>query len=227
MRTQFDRNLDRIRGNIRTLGEMANQATTRAVNALINRNFSEAREVKRDDHSTDALRYQVENECVILLATQQPVTRDLRELVAATFVAVELERCGDYAKGVAKAARRITRANTDMSTYNLAEMEILARDMVQRAVNAFINTDTKAAQVVIDDDNRMDRMYDDLLSSMMSDMTSNGAHIEGGAWLIHAGHCLERYADRATNIAERVLFVATGNITGDLNVHTLEQTRKI
>ena len=227
MRTQFDRDLDRIRGNILALGERANQATARAVNALIKRDFSEAREVKRDDHSTDALRYQVENECMVLLATQQPVTRDLRELVAATFVAVELERCGDYAKGVAKAARRITRANTDISIYNLAEMEALARDMVQRSVNAFVTKDAKAAEAVIVDDERMDRMYDDLLNGVMTDMINNGAHIEGGTWLIHAGHCLERTADRATNIAERVLFVATGNITGDLNVHSFEQSRKV
>src|SRR5512143_573974 len=107
MRTLFHNRLQRIREDIALLCTQASQATERAVNALILRDYEAAREVKRSDRASDQLRYEVEMECLGLIATQQPVARDLRMLAAATLIAVELERCGDYAKGVAKAARRI------------------------------------------------------------------------------------------------------------------------
>ena len=155
------------------------------------------------------------------------MARDLRVLAATALVAVELERCGDYAKGIAKAARRITRTNADISTYNLSQMDILARDMLDRSVNAFISVDGRAALQVIEDDNRLDQMYNELLTQVITDMTSDALHIEGGTWLLHAGHCVERLADRATNIAERVIFIETGTLPGDMNVHTANEARKL
>jgi phosphate transport system protein len=219
--------MELIRDTIKLMGDQVNQASARAVAALINRNFQEAREVKRSDRSIDQLRYEVENACVMQMATQQPVARDLRVLAATALVAVELERCGDYAKGIAKAARRITRTNADISTYNLSQMDTLARDMLDRSVNAFISVDSRAALQVIEDDNRLDQMYNELLTQVITDMTSDALHIEGGTWLLHAGHCLERLADRSTNIAERVIFIETGNLTGDMNVHPASEARKL
>ncbi|MCL5998567.1 MAG: phosphate signaling complex protein PhoU [Chloroflexi bacterium] len=227
MRTQFNLELDKIRDSIRQLGALANIATARAVNALINHDYAQAREVKREDRSTDQLRYDIENACLTVIATQQPVARDLRELVAATLVAVELERCGDYAKGIAKSARRITRANAQVSSYNLPEMDTLARNMLERCVNAFVTIDVATAQAVIADDNRIDQLYNELVAGVTTDMTASATHIEGGTWLLHAGHCLERLADRATNIAERVLFIDSGDLVGDMNVHRIGEARKI
>jgi phosphate transport system protein len=219
--------MELIRDTIKLMGDQVNQASARAVAALINRNFQEAREVKRSDRSIDQLRYEVENACVMQMATQQPVARDLRVLAATALVAVELERCGDYAKGIAKAARRITRTNADISTYNLSQMDVLARDMLDRSVNAFISVDSRAALQVIEDDNRLDQMYNELLTQVITDMTADALHIEGGTWLLHAGHCVERLADRATNIAERVIFIETGTLPGDMNVHTANEARKL
>jgi phosphate transport system protein len=94
-------------------------------------------------------------------------------------------------------------------------------------VNAFISVDSRAALQVIEDDNRLDQMYNELLTQVITDMTSDALHIEGGTWLLHAGHCLERLADRSTNIAERVIFIETGNLTGDMNVHPANEARKL
>jgi phosphate transport system protein len=227
MRTQFNNELNRIRENIRILGGQANQAVAKAVAALLNSDYQEAREVKRSDHTTDQLRYEIENSCLILIATQQPVARDLRELAAGTFVAVELERCADYAKGIAKAARRISRANTAIKPYNLREMEASARSMLERAVNAFVGVDVPAARAIIQDDAYVDKLYNDLLIAVIGDMTQKTIPIESGIWLLHAGHCLERYADRTTNIAERVIFVDSGDYVGDLNQHSVNEIRQL
>jgi phosphate transport system protein len=219
MRTLFDRELSEIREGIQIMGARAGGALARAVASLINRNFDEAREVKRDDKLMDELRYKIENDCLHAMATQQPVARDLRELLAATFVAVELERIGDYGKGVAKAARRITRSNSGLGAQNLDEMDVLARAMLQKCVTAFINRDITLAREVIAADGELDANYNTLLTRTMQEMSANTGHIESGTWLLHAGHCLERVGDRATNIAERVIFVETGELTGDLNVN--------
>ena len=225
-RTLFDTEINKIRTDIAQLSANVSNATSRAVASLINRDFDEARAVKQDDKITDQLRYQVENECLTTIATQQPVARDLREIVAATFVAVELERCGDYAKGVAKAARKITRCDSGLGPYNLSEMDRVARGMLERATQAFVEKDTETAQVIIEEDNFVDKLYNDLVVYTTTMMSNDPSYIECGVWLMHAGHCLERIADRATNIAERVIFVETG-VAADMNKHTAEESRKI
>ena len=227
MRSVFERELKDIRDGIATLSTQAINATSSAVDALISRNFEEAREIKREDKLTDDLRYQVENACLLAMVTQQPVARDVRELVSATIVAAELERCGDYAKGIAKAARRMTRHDVKMDTFNLRDMDMLARDMLQRSTQAFLDGDVAAAKAVLIDDEKLDSLYNDLLRMAMADMSATPAHIECGTWLLHAGHCLERIGDRATNVAERAIFIETGDNPGDLNVHGPEQSRDL
>lgn len=227
MRTQFDKELADIRNSIRQLGAQASNATARAIESLINRNLKEARAVKHDDLSSDTLRYEIENLCLNVIATQQPVARDLRELTAATFVAVELERCGDYAKGIAKAARRIIRANSQVGTFAIREMADQARLMLDQSVDAFVRQDAALARELIDMDQIVDAHYDALLQQVTADMSLQTDHIEGGIWMLHAGHCLERIGDRATNIAERVIFLDTGVFTGDLNTHKTDAARSL
>lgn len=227
MRTQFDKELADIRNSIRQLGAQASSATARAIEALLNRDLEEARAVKRDDLSSDTLRYNIESLCLNVIATQQPVARDLRELTAATFVAVELERCGDYAKGIAKAARRIIRSGSPIGAFALREMADNARAMLDRSVEAFVRQDAALARELIDMDQIVDEHYDALLQQVTADMVSQASHIEGGIWVLHAGHCLERIGDRATNIAERVIFLDTGEFTGDLNVRKVDGARPL
>ncbi len=215
-RTLFDKELTDIRTTIQILGERADIATERAVQALIDRDFEMALYVKQEDATSDQLRYQLENRCVTVLATQHPVARDLREVLAATFVATELERCGDYAKGIAKAARHIIKSkNTQFGPYNLTDMSRLARQILQRTTKAFLDKDPDTARALVNDDEYIDKLYNDLVVYTTTIMTGDPTHIECGVWLMHAGHCLERIGDRATNIAERVIFMQEGEL-GDL-----------
>lgn len=227
MRSILEGELQSVRDGITALVAQAVDATKRAVDALVNRNFDEAREVKRDDKAMDALRYDIERVCLAAMATQQPVAHDLRELIAASIVAVELERCGDYAKGVAKAARRIARSDGSISPFNLPDMDRLARSMLERSARAFLEGDVQLAQQVLEDDERLDQMYNALLAQAMNAMADSPRHIESGMWLLHAGHSLERIGDRATNVAERAIFVATGELTGDLNAHDSGQAHAL
>lgn len=217
-RTLFDRELTHIRATIQTLGERADTATARAVEALVNRDYDAAVSVKAEDATSDQMRYELESECVMVLATQQPVARDLREVLAATFVATELERCGDYAKGIAKAARRITKSNNDQfGPYNLTDMSRMAREMLQRSTKAFLDKDSQAARALVNDDEYIDKLYNDLVVYTTTVMTNDPSNIECGVWLMHAGHCLERIGDRATNIAERVIFMQDGELSDRKN----------
>ncbi len=215
-RTLFDRALDHIRSTLQTLGERADNATERAMQALVDRDFDAAMLVKQEDATSDKLRYDLEHECVTVMATQNPVARDLREVLAATFVATELERCGDYAKGIAKAARRISQnSNANVGPYNLLDMSRAARELLQRSTKAFLNKDADAARALVDDDEYINKLYNDFVVYATTLMTNDPVNIEDGIWLMHAGHCLERIGDRATNIAERVIFMQEGAL-GDL-----------
>lgn len=217
MRAQFHSELDKIRGNIQVLGMQATQAASNAMHALSTLDMNEAKAVKQNDRSSDQLRYEVENACLVLMATQQPVARDLQILTTAMFVAVELERCGDYAKGIAKAARRIIRAGTAVNIYNLPEMEASACQMLARAVDAFTLFDLPTSQAVIRDDAYVDHLYQNLRREVIADMTSSAMSVESGAWVLHAGHCLERFADRAADIATRVKSIAEREDALDLS----------
>ena len=228
MRPHLDQELQAIRASILELGARVSGATGQATHALLNRDLDEAREVKREDQTSDALRYAIENACVVTMATQQPMARDLRALLGAAFIAVELERCGDYAKGVAKAARRIVRvAPAPDSEFNLARMAEMARNMLDRSVSAFAASDPDAAKTVMSEDDLLDVYYDALLKAVVARMSADPAFADHGIWLLHAGHCLERIGDRATNIAERVVFIATGALTGDTNTHSVERGRSL
>ena len=137
-------------------------------------------------------------------------------MLAATFVATELERCGDYAKGIAKAARRISQnSNANVGPYNLLDMSRAARELLQRSTKAFLNKDADAARALVDDDEYINKLYNDFVVYATTLMTNDPVNIEDGIWLMHAGHCLERIGDRATNIAERVIFMQEGAL-GDL-----------
>ena len=228
MRPHLDQELQAIRNSILDLGGRVSGAIGQATHALLNRDLEEAREVKREDQTSDAMRYAIENACVVTMATQQPMARDLRALLGAAFVAVELERCGDYAKGIAKSARRIVRAApAPDSGFNLTQMAEAARNMLDRSVAAFAAADPEAAKTVMAEDDSLDVLYDALLKAVVARMSADPAFADHGIWLLHAGHCLERIGDRATNIAERVVFIATGALVGDTNTHSVERTRSL
>ncbi|MCS7324969.1 MAG: hypothetical protein NZ532_06490, partial [Thermoflexales bacterium] len=145
MRLELERERARIHQALKALSEQAAAESQRAVRALLSGDVEEALAVREEDKAADAMRYQLENECVAAIARQQPVGQDARELLAASIVAVELERCGDYAKGVARAARRIIKAGGGVDAAELAKMDAIVRSMLERSTYAFLKQDSEAA----------------------------------------------------------------------------------
>ncbi len=217
MRLELERERARIHEALKTLSDQVVAESQRAVRALLSSNVEEALLVREEDKEADVLRYQVENDCVVTIARQQPVGQDARELLAASIVAVELERCGDYAKGVARAARRIVKAGGGVDAADLAKMDALVRSMLERSMQAFLKQDAEAATQVLRDDDVVDQIYDELVQRTLNRMIDAPNTIESNLWLLHAAHCLERIGDRATNIAEQALFVVSGETPVDQN----------
>ncbi|MDW8395283.1 MAG: phosphate signaling complex protein PhoU [Anaerolineae bacterium] len=217
MRLELERERARIHQALKALSEQAAAESQRAVRALLSGDVEEAFAVREEDKAADAMRYQLENECVAAIARQQPVGQDARELLAASIVAVELERCGDYAKGVARAARRIIKAGGGVDAAELAKMDAIVRSMLERSTYAFLKQDSEAANQVLHDDDLVDQIYEALVRHTLDRMIETPSTIESNLWLLHAAHCLERIGDRATNIAEQALFVITGETPTDRN----------
>lgn len=210
-RDQYDHDLKRLVTEIRGLGETVSGAVREAIRQYRARDLEAAARLVAFDARVNAHRLRIENETLTLIATQQPVARDMRLLAAVLDIAGELERVGDYAKGIAK----ITLASDDMPR----EPEILALvdamcdravEMLDDVVDAFADGDARWARSIIPRDDAVDALYKQVFAAVLRLPSGDGQAIEHANYVLAVAHNLERTADRCTNIAERVIFAATG-----------------
>ena len=211
-RSLLDKELTQIRDDIIRLGDMVDQAIERAMDALNNRNVALAHEIINNDEEVNRLRYEIEHECLRVLATQQPAAGDLRTVVAAIHLTVELERIGDHASGIAQLVDRLEEEDEIDSLHKLPKMAKRARQMVHEGITAFINQDAEMALAMIKQDDKIDKQYRRLFRETVKEMR-DADYIRRATFLLWVGHNLERIGDRATNIAERVIFMVTGEFT--------------
>jgi phosphate transport system protein len=208
-RSLLDKELAQIRENIIQLGDMVDKAIEKAMLAMSDHNMSMAQEVVNGDEKVNLLRYEIEQECLRVLATQQPAAVDLRTVIAAIHLTVELERIGDHASGIARLVERLDREEEIDSLHKLPKMAKRARQMVQEGVTAFINHDATLAHAMIKQDDKIDKQYKRLFRETLDEMKDD-QYIRRATFLLWTGHNLERIGDRATNMAERVIFMVTG-----------------
>ncbi len=208
-RSLLDKELAQIRENIIQLGDMVDKAIEKAMLAMSDHNISMAQEVVNSDEKVNLLRYEIEQECLRVLATQQPAAVDLRTVIAAIHLTVELERIGDHASGIARLVERLDREEEIDSLHKLPKMAKRARQMVQEGITAFINHDAALAQAMIKQDDKIDKQYKRLFRETLNEMKDD-QYIRRATFLLWTGHNLERIGDRATNMAERVIFMVTG-----------------
>ena len=216
-RYRFERQLNRLAEDILQLGSMARSAVRRSMDALANRNVELARTVIAEDLGINRLRFDIESQCYALLATEQPVAGDMRRIAAALTIANDLERIGDHAKRIASICIRMQEAPQAMPQTDLGHMSDMALDMLDRALQLLVKPDVAEAQAVCKDDDGVDALHKQSFNRVLGYMLANPRFIQTGTYLIQVAHELERVADRATNIAERVIYSATGELV-DLNV---------
>lgn len=208
-RTILDKELKKLNDDIIRLSSMVMENIENAMVALYQRNVPLASEVVTVDEEINRLRYEIEEESLLILATQAPAATDLRTVVAAIHIAVELERIGDHAAGIARLVERMEDEDEIESLHKLPKMEKQAMKMLQGGIDAYINNDAKAALTLMDRDNKIDKHYRRLFQEALEAMRDDN-YIRRATYLLWVGHNLERIGDRATNIAERVIFMSTG-----------------
>ncbi len=211
-RETFDRQLQSLLDEVMVLGSMAEQAVTASVEALRQRDLEASRRIGAADQKINEKRYAIENGVITLIATQQPMARDLRLLAAVLEIITELERIADYAKGISKINLLIGRQPVIKPVPQIPEMADLAVGMLRRALLAFINRDAETARQIPVEDDVVDDLYNQICHEMLQIMMVAPSLIDRANYLIWAAHNLERMADRVTNICERIVFAVTGEI---------------
>jgi phosphate transport system protein len=170
-----------------------------------------AERVIGDDAVIDARRYAIEEEAVGVIATQEPVARDLRLLIAILNVIVDLERMADHAEGIARIVLRHGDRPLAPPPADLWRMADIATSMLEGALDAFAARDVEAARRVADRDDEVDELMERVCRDLVEDMLRDQSSVRRSMYLIWAAHDLERIADRATNICERVVYLVTGD----------------
>lgn len=208
-RSLLDRDLAGLTDKTQQLASMVLEALDRAMQALHTRDLQLARNVIEGDKEINALRYQIEEDCLRTLATQQPAASDLRLIIATTHIAVELERIGDHASSIADVVQRMAEEDQILSLHKLPKMAKHADRMLKKSIDAFLNRDAEMALSISRREEKIDKHYDTLFHETLSEMQSEN-YIQRATFLLWVGRHLERVGDRAINIAERVVFAVRG-----------------
>ena len=215
-RDTLDREEREIKDNVLRLGSMVSDQIARAVDALDRHDADLALEVITSDGRLNEAQRLITALVARTIATQQPVARDLRFLLALDHVAYDLERMGDHAASVAKQARKLAPVGNIDATSKLAEMGRLTSILTREVLRALVDQDEALARAVAARDDEVDDLYHSIFAEMLELMRAHPANVDSGARVLFAAHYLERIGDRVTNVAEDVVFLATGE-TEDLN----------
>jgi phosphate transport system protein len=211
-REVFDRELERLQDELLVLGLMVEKAIVDAVEVLKQRDQKGARRLIAADRAVNRLRFTIESDTLVLIATQQPMAVDLRTLAAVLEIAGELERMGDYAKGIAKITLKMGEEPFIKPLVDIPRMAEKARDMLHQALEAFVQRNVDLARAIPAQDDEMDALYNQIYRELMTYVIADPKLIERASYLIWVAHNLERTADRVLNICERVIFTVTGDL---------------
>jgi phosphate transport system protein len=212
-RTAFDHRLQQVQDDVVVLGSMVEQALVDAVDALKRRDFGASKNIIALDRTINQKRFAIEDEIFKIIATQQPVAGDVRTLGAALEISTELERIGDYAKGIAKINLELGERPLLKPLVDLPRMAAKASDMLHRALDAFVRRDVELARAIPAEDDGVDALYNQVNRELLTYVMADPTTMDQANYLLWAAHNLERAADRVTNVCERVVFTVTGTMS--------------
>ena len=211
-RKAFDQELQNLEKRLQEMGKMVEEALVEAVGALKRRDLEKAGQIIDADRSVNERRYAIEQETFVVIATQQPMAVDLRTLAAVLEIATELERIGDYAKGIARITIKMGTEPFVKPLIDIPRMAEKARNMLHRGLQAFFERDTELARLIPMEDHEMDALYDQIFRELTTYIIADPKLVDRASYLIWVAHNLERAADRVANICERVIFMVTGEV---------------
>jgi phosphate transport system protein len=213
LRKTFEHEIQQVKDDVLLLGSMVEQAILNTVEALKKRDIKASHQILDADKLINKKRFEIEHKLMILIATQQPMAHDLRLLASCMEIISELERMGDYAKGIAHINIRMGDQPLLKPLIDVPRMAQKDVDMLHRALTAFVHEDVETAQSIPVEDDEVDALYNQIYRELMTIVIADPTAIERANWLLWVAHNLERVADRVTNICERTIFIATGEMT--------------
>lgn len=211
-RESFSEHIQELEQKVVGMGQMVITAVHRSLDALKAQDLTAAKQIVADDENINQRRWQIEEQCINLMATQWPVATDLREMIAILNIVTELERMGDYAEGIAKITLLYGNEPLVKPLVDIPLMAQKATSMLQRSLEAFLKRDAKAAEAICQEDDDVDRLHDQVYRELLTCMIQDPKTITRATYLIWAAHNIERIADRVTNICERTVFLVTGKM---------------
>ena len=209
-REDFERNLKDVEDDVVQLSSMVEKAIFKSIEALKERDINASQKVVDDDDVIDEKQQAIEDRCIDLIALEAPMAGELRVLIAAMMVANELERMGDYAEGIAKISVSMGNLPPLKPLIDIPRMADKSVDMLRRSTQAFVNRDVESATAVLLADDEVDDIYEQVYRELLTYMMADPSTIQRATYLLWVAHDLERVADRTTNIAERVIYLVTG-----------------
>lgn len=207
---------DKINKKLLKMSDKVISAIDESVNALKDQDLEKAQKIKDGDKQINALRWEIENDCINLVATQQPVASDLRELIALLTINTELERIGDYAVGISKITLMIGKEKLVKPMIDIPRMRDTAMYMIENAMTAYVENDEAAAREIHAQDDIIDELYNQVYRELVSYMLEKPGNITQCTHLLWVAHNLERIGDRVTNICERIIYLVSGEMAEDL-----------
>jgi phosphate transport system protein len=211
-REHYGQELKDLRTSVVTMASMVDKAINNAVVALVQRDVSMAQQVVADDRAINEHRWRTEEHALLVIATQAPMARDLRMIAAVIHIITDLERMADHAAGIAKIALQTADQPPLKPLVDIPRMSEIARAMLHDAITAFIEDDEASARAIVARDDEVDALYEQIYRELLTFMLADPTTIDQATHLLWVAHNLERIADRVTNICERVVFAATGQL---------------
>ena len=212
IRTAFHKKLREIQDDVLVMSSMVEKAINSSVKALKDRNLDLAHEIITYDLKINEKRFEIEEKCIQLIATQQPMASDLRTIISVVNIISEVERIGDHAEGIAKIVLMIGDEPPLKPLIDIPRMAEKTTDMLHRGLDAFVERDADAARKIVTEDDEVDNLYDQVFRELLTFMAEDPKTITRATRLIWVAHNLERSADRVTNICERVVYMVTGKM---------------
>ncbi len=210
IRQIFDQELDALEHDVLEMGSLADNMVQLAVESLVDLDVEKAMQVIRKDDEVDQHDLEIETRCLRVLALHHPAASDFRTVGAALKVITDIERVGDLAVDIAKAGMKIEKMLGDSKVVDIPKMGAIARSMFRKALQAYAQRDLELVKEVTAMDDEVDDLFRQLRAQIHKDMLTAPEHVVADSWLLLAIHHIERIADHAVNVSERVSYMVTG-----------------